>query len=226
MLVELKPDLIADDVGAEILVCDPKSALVHRLDGDAAALVRSIRAVSQPLDCPMTAVLEGLVDAGIVVEHSSSRHGLVTSGRTTMGLTMSRRSMMGLGAVATAAGIVTLSLPDAVAAMSEPPNQPLVISSALDEDNEVFYFTGLQITSGSLGRRMGIYWEPVPASFTYRYEIRHQPSTTVVSTGLFLASNSFQEIPSYTPPRNTLISVTFTSFTTPRVTLQRSTSWG
>lgn len=187
MLIELNPDLIVDDVGTEVLICDPKGARVHRLEGDAAELARSMRAASHPVECPMTPVLDGLLDAGIVMEHDDRHGGLVTSGRT-----MSRRSMMGLGAAATAAGIITLALPEAAAAVSvdgfgdigvQPP--PTVLGN--------FNVTNEAIISLSTTGNLRIAWPPESYQpFTYGWTSRDSSHTGPVrASGVLTASNSF-----------------------------------
>ncbi len=146
------------------MLCDPSRAVVHRLDGDAAALV--LRARDGQIEClgeGQRALIDTLVELDILVECSagSSGDGSIRQ--------YSRRKVMGFGAAATAAGIVTLALPEAAAAASvsggSGTTTPATTSPPLPA----------QPSEGPSYQRLvgvgSVLWAPDPEAFTYTFSI-------------------------------------------------------
>jgi len=91
-------------VGFDYFVYDTSTSEVQRITDRAAVALREVLNGRDPVLMGLGDVLEILVDCGIVVPADGSK--------------VSRRRMLGLAAAASAVGIVTVSLPSAVAATS------------------------------------------------------------------------------------------------------------
>jgi hypothetical protein len=101
------PGLVTEEIGQEILVCDTDLAVVHRVSGPAADVLRQVLASGgAPAALQNDDVTSGLVAAGVLVAVDAPAE------------LVSRRSFVGAAAAVGAFGIVTLALPRAAAASS------------------------------------------------------------------------------------------------------------
>jgi hypothetical protein len=107
------------DQDQEMLVCDTDSAVVHRVSGDTAAVLRQVLATGGgPVAFENDGITSGLVEAGVLVAVDAPA-GFV-----------SRRSLVSTAAAVGPIGIVALALPGAAAASSADDPDP----SALESD--------------------------------------------------------------------------------------------
>jgi hypothetical protein len=99
--IKLRDDLIFEVVGDQLMVCDPKAGVVHKLSGRVASAVSSLQTDSTTtIDAE---IASQLVVAGIAVASDAS--------------TTRRRVLLG-GAALAGGGLATVLLPSATAAAS------------------------------------------------------------------------------------------------------------
>jgi hypothetical protein len=200
------PGLVTEEIGREILVCDADLALVHRVSGRAADVLRQVLANrGEPAALESDDITSGLVAAGVLVAAGAP------------GDLVSRRSFVNAAAAVGAMGIVTLALPRAAAASSVvggdvgggggESNLPAAPSSAIT--------TNFDFGTG----RLRVFWEPLPAPFNYTYTITLSQGTTGTGalTGTLAAGETLIQIFNIDTPGGS-ISVQFTSITSPSST--------
>jgi len=109
------PGLVTEEIGQEILVCDTDLAVVHRVSGPAADVLRQVLATGgAPVALESDDITSGLVTAGVLVAADAPAD------------LVSRRSFVSAAAAVGAIGIVTLALPRAAAASSGDSNSDLL----------------------------------------------------------------------------------------------------
>jgi hypothetical protein len=205
------PDFRYEDLGDELLVCDPASGTVVRLlNGDADALRGVLTSPSVSLRHPGAdpATLERLAAAGIVVAEDS-------------GSNLTRRRVLQLSAAgAAAAGLAVVALPNAAAASSpEPPDPP---PPPPPESGPAGSNTGVQVFGGS--NAISITWgqDAWPEPFDYTYTITLDGDQVFSGTLTSSPSFSFTSIGNLGAGAGKTYVVTYTSLTTPSTTFQRS----
>jgi len=181
------PGLVTEEIGQEILVCDTDLALVHRVSGPAADVLRQVLATGgEPVALESDDITSGLVAAGVLVAAGAP------------GDLVSRRSFVSGAAAVGAIGIVTLALPRAAAASSvvEPsgggggPTTPPE-STGVEGDFSV-------LTSSGANTPVELRWRSLTVPFTYTYVITRDSDGAVLASGS-LNSGSLVEVIASTP---------------------------
>lgn len=144
--------LLHDVVDDDVLVCDPGAALVHRLDGVPADVVRRVVREGEA-EVQRDAVLEALLARGILVPTGDHDH----DGRHLIG----RRAVLGAAAIA---GITTLVLPAAAAASSTGAGAP----------------DGGGVSTTSTSTTVPAPTTTLPPEPTSEFELGYQPATRQV----------------------------------------------
>ncbi len=208
----LAPGLVFEDLEQEILVCDTDQALVHRISGPTADVLRRVIANDgDPITHDDDDLTRGLVDIGVIVTGNTAESGV-----------LSRRRVIGAGAAVGTIGIATLVLPRAAAASSlgddddddddDGGGDGGFVEPARDNSPSSAITTSFNLGTGLLE----VFWRPDPEPFQYSYTIIVTSGSlgTGSTFGVLSSGNTFNEI--YTVAPGSSISVTFTSNTTPQ----------
>jgi hypothetical protein len=206
MRYHLSEESRVEEFGDELLICSPANSAVHRMVGPAADAVRTALAAGHAgVELSDDETTLALVGAGILVQTPPQGHEMAPAGSR-----ISRRRMIGVGAVAAGAvGLVTLTLPGAAAAASGGEPDP-----DLPREPDESITSSYSGTGGNAGR-LQVFWESGPDAFEYTYSITiisGTPSGQPLS-GTLASGSSFNVIYNLEP--NSSISVTFTSLTNP-----------
>jgi hypothetical protein len=165
------PGLVTEEIGQEILVCDTDLAVVHRVSGPAADVLRQVLATGgEPVALEGDDITSGLVAAGVLV-----------SAEVPADL-VSRRSFVSAAAAVGAIGIVTLALPRAAAASSTvdpslvPPPPPPEPDPVVQGFRTQITYPDLDAPENELDRTARVFWGQTPAgsgggAFTYQVTI-------------------------------------------------------
>jgi len=146
------PGLVTEEIGQEILVCDTDLAVVHRVSGPAADVLRQVLANrGAPAALESDDITSGLVTAGVLVSADAPADDVT------------RRSFVRAAAAVGAMGIVTLALPRAAAASSgnvdgfNSSATPLVFVS-VDPDNTGIDYPGFAANENDDVRTVALRW--------------------------------------------------------------------
>jgi len=173
------PGLVTEEIGQEILVCDTDLAVVHRVSGPAADVLRQVLATGGgPAALESDDITSGLVAAGVLVAADAPAD------------LVSRRSFVSAAAAVGAMGIVTLALPRAAAASSvvdpslvppSPPPDPVVASA----NTQIQYPASVgTFSQGVAGENVQVRWTEVSGETSFNFQVTIRP----------LFGNSFETI--------------------------------
>lgn len=239
MSYQIDPALLVEELGDELLVCDPTHLLVHRLRGDSAVLVRQVHSASQPVALTSGPEVEALLTAGILLRADadpSAASALHTAGSAGAGASgarvMSRRFVVHGAAAMGAVGLVTAALPGAAAASSIPTGTVVAegdnVSGPVDtlpqypSERPTFLFDD---NAGTVS----VLWRSDPQEFWYDYTwvkqtlILNEDTQTLepdgepqTVSGMYLSKATYQVITSVREEnRPTRVTLTVTSISSP-----------
>jgi hypothetical protein len=184
------PGLVTEEIGQEILVCDTDLAVVHRVSGPAADLLRQVLATGgAPAALQDDDITAGLVAAGVLVAADAPAE------------LVSRRSFVGAAAAVGAFGIVTLALPRAAAASSgdetTPPPEPTVSTVADPNRTQIQYPSDDgNFTLGRDVENIDVRWREAsenPSPFSWRVTVTPTDGATFAA----VTSETFAAGPAY-----------------------------
>jgi hypothetical protein len=164
------PGLVTEEIGQEILVCDTDLAVVHRVSGPAADVLRQVLASGgAPVALESDDITSGLVAAGVLVAADAP------------GDLVSRRSFVGAAAAVGAMGIVTLALPRAAAASSNidpnnslPPEPDPLINASLTQNQ--YPASAGEFTTGTAGENIQVRWTDIPGEKSFFFRVLIEPA--------------------------------------------------
>jgi len=204
------PGLVTEEIDQEILVCDTDLAVVHRVSGPAADVLRQVLASGgAPAALQDDDVTSGLVTAGVLVAADAPAD------------LFSRRSFVNAAAAVGAMGIVTLALPRAAAASSVVGGD---VGGGGDENGSNLPpapdsgITTTYTTTGINTGRLTVNWVSEPEDFFFDYVI--DVTSGGVNTSFDLSgrlASGFIPTEIYRLLNPSTISVQFTSITSPPV---------
>jgi hypothetical protein len=177
------PGLVTEEIGQEILVCDTDLAVVHRVSGPAADVLRQVLANrGAPAALESDDITSGLVAAGVLIAADAP------------GDLVSRRSFVSAAAAVGAIGIVTLALPRAAAASSGDGTSGFVALDPFVESTGSEGSFSVLVDVLPSGSDVDIRWRTAAGAAPFSYDYRITSNGTLLASGTLTSSESLTRV--------------------------------